>query len=270
MVDFYEEIAQIKKEGKEAVLVQVVDIKGHTPSQIGSKMIVFPDGKKMGTVGGGAIEYIALQKIKEILQTKKSISIKYSLNKDEKILDEKETGMICGGEATLFFEYIGSIPNLYIFGAGHIGKSLVYHLKNLNYQTLIIDCRKNELDKIDDIKKICIEKYQDIFKSHSFKKNSFFIVVTHSHKYDFLILNQIYESDLQPKYIGVIASKSKAKEMKTQLMENVKKEINLDILYSPIGLNTGGKSPSDIAVSIISEIQVIYFGKEKHNHCRLS
>jgi len=50
LVDFYEEIAQIKREGKEAVLVQVVDIKGHTPSQIGSKMIVFPDGKKMGTV----------------------------------------------------------------------------------------------------------------------------------------------------------------------------------------------------------------------------
>ncbi len=270
MVDFYEEIAQIKKEGKEAVLVQVVDTKGHAPSQVGTKMIVFPDGEKMGTVGGGAIEYIALQKIKLILQTKKSISIKYSLNKDEEILDKKETGMICGGEATLFFEYLGSIPNLYIFGAGHIGKSLVYHLKNLNYQTLIIDCRKNELDKIDDAQKICIEKYQDIFKSHSFKKNSFFVIVTHSHKYDFMILNQIYESDLQPKYIGVIASKFKAKEMKTQLLENVEKEINPDILYSPIGLNTGGKSPSDIAISIISEIQAIYFGKEKHNHCRLS
>jgi len=270
LVDFYEEIAQIKKEGKEAVLVQVVDIKGHAPSQIGSKMIAFPDGEKMGTVGGGAIEYIALQKIKEILQTKKSISIKYSLNKDEEILDEKETGMICGGEATLFFEYIGSFPNLYIFGAGHIGKFLVYHLKNLNYQTLIIDCRENELDKIEDVQKICIEKYKDVFKNHTFIKNSFFIIVTHSHKYDFMILNQIYESDLQPKYIGVIASKAKAQEMRTQLLENVEKKINLDILYSPIGLNTGGKSPSDIAISIISEIQTIYFGKEKHNHCRIS
>jgi len=48
-------------------------------------MIVFPDGKKMGTVGGGAIEYIALQEnTKKSLQTKKSISIKYSLNKDRK------------------------------------------------------------------------------------------------------------------------------------------------------------------------------------------
>ena len=269
MIDFYEVIAQIKKEGKEAVLVQVVDTKGHAPSQVGTKMIVFPDGEKMGTVGGGAIEYIALQKIKEILQTKKSVSIKYSLNKNEAILDEKETGMICGGEATLFFEYIGYLPNLYIFGAGHIGKSLVYHLKNLNYKTLIIDCRENELDKIEDVQKICIEKYQDIFTSHSFKKNSFFVIVTHSHKYDFMILNQIYESELQPKYIGVIASISKAKEMKIQLLENVEKEIDLDILYSPIGLNTGGKSPSDIAISIISEIQAIYFGKEKHNHCRI-
>jgi len=57
--DIYEKIATLKKEGKEFIVITVVEKKGHVPSQIQSKMVVLKDGGKAGTIGGGLLEYDA-------------------------------------------------------------------------------------------------------------------------------------------------------------------------------------------------------------------
>ena len=268
MIDIYEEILKIKKGGEGGVLVTVVEKDGHGPAGVGMKMLVLPGGKRKGTVGGGALEYAALKKAAHILGSKKNCLKKYLLSPDNDIIDGEQTGMPCGGSMTLFYEYIGSGARLYIFGAGHIGKALVYHLKYLDYYITLLDNRDGMVEAIDNAQRRMTVNYKTALEGEEVPANSFFIIATHSHALDYVILKRIYEAGWNPKYIGLIASKRKSPLMIKQLSEELGKDINLDILYSPIGLDIGGQSPDEIAISIISELQVIRYGKEGHKHMR--
>ena len=268
MINIYEEIVKLKKSGEDAVLVTVVNKEGHGPSQIGGKMLVLPDGKRIGTVGGGAIEKAALLKANNIFSSKKNILVRYNLSDDEKIVDDKNLGMICGGKVTLFFDYFGSRENIYIFGAGYIGKALIYHLKNLNFSVTLYDCRREELENINGIHKIYVENYNDALKDKKIKEESYIIVTTHSHEFDYLVLKNIFKADCKPKYIGVVASFSKGKAIIKRIKEKFGKNINFDNLYMPVGLDIGGKTPDEIAISIIAEIQSIRYGKDVTPHLR--
>ncbi|MCK4359630.1 MAG: XdhC family protein [Candidatus Cloacimonetes bacterium] len=268
MINIYEEIVKFKKSGGDAVLVTVVNKEGHGPSQIGGKLLVFPDGRRIGTVGGGALEKAALIKANQIFSSKNSILVKYNLSDDNEIIDESQTGMICGGKVTLFFDYSGSRENIYIFGAGHIGKSLIYHLKNLNFSITLYDCRKEELENINGVRKIYVKNYNDILKDEKIKEGSYIIVTTHSHEFDYFVLRNICKADYKPKYIGVVASLSKRKAIIKRLKEEFDKNICFDNLYMPVGLDIGGKTPDEIAISIIAEIQSIRYGRNVTPHLR--
>jgi xanthine dehydrogenase accessory factor len=67
----------------------------------------------------------------------------------------------------------------------------------------------------------------------------------------------------------LIASRRKAPVMTARLKEELGKEIDLSALYSPVGLDIGGASPDEIAISIISELQAVRNNKTGHKHMRL-
>jgi xanthine dehydrogenase accessory factor len=268
VIEIYEEILKIKKDGEVGILVTVVEKDGHGPAIVGTKMLVLPDGKRKGTVGGGALEYAAVKEASHILKDKKNYSKKYLLSPDNDIIEGQQTGMLCGGSITLFYEYIGSGARLYIFGAGHIGKALVYHLKYLDYYITLMDNRSDMVETINGVQRRVTVNYETALEGDDIPANSFFIIATHSHALDYVILKRIYEANWNPKYIGLIASKRKSPLMIQQLSEELGKDINLDILYTPVGLDIGGQSPDEIAISVISELQAIRYGKKGHKHMR--
>ena len=268
MVDIYEGLVKLKKKEKTIVLVTVIQKEGSSPVHVGSKMIVLPDGSSVGTVGGGTLEQTALKKANEVFLSKTTSIAKYTLSDEDKIIDEKDIGMICGGNVTLFYEYINSDEQLYIIGAGHIGKTLLYHLKNLNYSTTIIDTRVKELQSIQGFHKILVSNYENIFKEEKVPDECYFVLATHSHESDYIVLKKIIESDCNPKYIGVVASLTKGKSIIKRLLEEVDKKFDFKILHMPVGLDIGGKTPNEIAISIIAEIQAIKYKKDNVLHLK--
>jgi len=66
----------------------------------------------------------------------------------------------------------------------------------------------------------------------------------------------------------MVASKRKAPLMVRQLEEELGGDVNLEILYAPVGLDTGGPTPDEIAISIIAEIQAIRYNKTGHRHLK--
>jgi xanthine dehydrogenase accessory factor len=64
----------------------------------------------------------------------------------------------------------------------------------------------------------------------------------------------------------MVASKRKSPLMIQQLKEELGEDIDLDMLYTPVGLNIGGASPDEIAISIIAELQAIRYNKNGHKH----
>ncbi|MEA2077207.1 MAG: XdhC/CoxI family protein [Candidatus Marinimicrobia bacterium] len=253
MKNIYSEILELAEGGHSGILVTVVEKQGSGPAATGTKMIVYPDGKTSGTVGGGSIEKMAIKKALKLLESNENVTEHYIMDEPG---DGTTTGMICGGSATLFFEYFAPKKHVYIFGAGHIGKALCYHLKPLNYQITVIDDREEVLREIHDADEKIHASFADALNNRSIGKDAFFVIATYQHTYDSVVLNKIYHSKWEPKYVGMVASRKKQK----QLIAKLKKEVpNADTsnCYVPAGLNIGGTLPHEIALSIISEMQTV-------------
>ena len=261
MKSIYTEILELAEGGCSGVLVTVTAKEGSGPAVTGTKMIVYPDGKISGTVGGGSIEKMAIEKALTIFKTKQNTSEEYNMNEPGHGTD---TGMICGGSATLFFEYFAPKKYVYIFGAGHIGRALSYHLKQLNYHICLIDDREDVLKQVPDADEKIHAAFVDALNNRSVEKNAFFIIATYQHKYDGVVLHKIYGSDLDPKYVGMVSSRTKQKVMTEELLKQYP-DANLDVFYTPAGLNIGGTLPHEIAISIIAEMQTVANDKKiKH------
>ena len=261
MKSLYMELLDLAEGSISGVLVTVIAKEGSGPAASGTKMIVYADGKISGTVGGGSIEKMAIEKALTLFETQQNATEKYNMDNAGNGTD---TGMICGGTATLFFEYFAPKKYVYIFGAGHIGRALTYHLKQLNYHISLIDDRKDVLEDVPGANEKICAPFVEALNDKPVPKDAFFIIATYQHKYDGVVLHKIYGSDWQPKYVGLVSSRSKKKRMTDELLEKYP-DANIEALYTPAGLSIGGTLPHEIAISIISEMQTVAHDKKvKH------
>lgn len=99
MEDIFKILYETVSEGREAVLVSIIASSGSTPRGEGAKMIVFDDGTIKGTVGGGRVEYLCIQKAAEAAKGRGPFSASYDLS----VKDVADVGMICGGNVEVCF-----------------------------------------------------------------------------------------------------------------------------------------------------------------------
>jgi len=257
--DIYSEIMRLGRGQDTGIVITVVQKLGSAPVTTGTKMLIYPDGNTLGTIGGGELERKAIEKSRQLFKFKENCLEEFVLEEGES--KREKLNMLCGGRVTLFFEHFSPKNHIYIFGAGHIGKSLVNHLSRLDYFVTIIDDRKEELEKISLADKKILEPIESALSSEEVVPNSYFVVATYQHKYDSIILERIYTSNWNPKYVGVVSSHRKKKIMLEELKSKVK-NVDIDTCYMPVGLNIGGTSPDEIAISIIAEIQAIRYEKD--------
>lgn len=85
-----------------AVLCAIVASHGSTPRGAGARMLVLEDGRTLGTIGGGAVEYRATRLAGELLAEKASRFETYRLSAGE----VADVGMICGGDVRVYFQYV--------------------------------------------------------------------------------------------------------------------------------------------------------------------
>ncbi len=268
MLDIYDKIKETRKSGKQFMLITVVEKTGEGPQTAGAKMLITPNGKRHGTVGGGAIEQTAYEKALQLMSTKKSLLQKYDLTENCIHEDAQNTDMVCGGSVTLFYEYVNNLTHVYVFGAGHVGRAVIDFLKYLDYNITVIDHREGIFDNFNGAHETVSGKYNQLIKSLNIERGSFVLIATNSHKYDYEVLRCIYNSGYKPDYIGLLSSRKKYEGFLKQLKEDFKDQLDYSSLFAPVGLDIGGTMPHEIAVSIISEMQTVKYGKSDHNHMR--
>jgi xanthine dehydrogenase accessory factor len=257
----YTEIMELAESGATGVLVTVVDKTGSGPAATGTKMIVYPGGGISGTVGGGSIEKMAIEKALELMETKSNATEHYVMDDES---EGSETGMVCGGSATLFFEYFAPKKHVYIFGAGHVGKALGYHLRKLNYRITVIDDREKELNDFKDADEKIMGDFEHALNDKRVDEGAFFIIATYQHKHDNLVLKKIYASGWKPAYIGMVSSRSKKRKIMEDLLKDIP-DADMNLCYMPVGLDIGGTLPHEIAISIVAEMMAVANGRNvKH------
>ena len=271
MISLYEKILALSKSGEEGILVTVIEKEGSGPLPPGAKMLVYPDGQTAGTVGGGALERIAAQRAIDMLKEHQASHLqRYALSDHNEVIDDEATGMVCGGRVTLFYEVLVSGPRLYLFGGGHVGQALVRHLRSLSYYVTVIDHRPGIEQSLVGADRVLIGDYLETLTRDEVPAGSYFIIATASHELDYHILRHLFVSALQPRYVGLLASRNKSARFITDLKAELGPGLDLRVLYSPAGLDTGGSSVDEIAISVIGELQAIRYGREGQKHMRLT
>ena len=263
----YQRLISLKRDGGEAVLVTVIEKLSEGPARVGAKMLVLPDGSHIGTVGGGSLELSAVKKALEFMRAKSSGIVRYNLNASADEPDEVHVPMVCGGKVTLFFEYVTSGPSVYIFGAGNVGREIAALASKSGFLVTVFDPSEKALDLLDPSVKKVRTDYHKLFNDFSPRPESFFIVCTLSHRSDFMVLRRLLRGDYRPAYIGMLASEHKLLEVMKLLKEELGADVpEIDKLYSPIGLDIGGETPSEIAVSVVAEMQGLRYGRKNLPH----
>ncbi len=267
-MDIYEQILNYKKNGKDAVLVTAVEKMGEGPVAVGKKMLISEDNEGMGTVGGGCIEIFAREKCKEIIKDRKNLLERYLLDGDKVTPGVKTLPMVCGGVVTLFYEFLGSKAHIYLFGAGHVSQALANVLKTMDFHLTVIDNRGYVIEKFEGADRRHKMGFVDFIEKEGIKENSFVVVCTPNHKHDYHVVNKILKDKIKVKYMGMLCSPDKLKDYLDKTYETFGEKVNLDNFHAPIGLDLGGGSPEEIAISITSEILAISNGKKGHRHMR--
>jgi xanthine dehydrogenase accessory factor len=96
MARFYEQLAAALAENRPFALALISGVKGSSPQRAGAKALFFPDGKIVGTLGGGCLEAEVHARAKKALQTGQPATFEMVLDHDFGWDD----GLICGGSVT--------------------------------------------------------------------------------------------------------------------------------------------------------------------------
>ena len=253
----FNKIQEVKYFNSEVIKAKIINAQGSVPTEVCNYMLI---SKKeiFGTIGGGRLEYLVINKSKDLLKNeiKKSEILSIPLGPG--------IGQCCGGYVQIqlthhangkeSLENFIEDSNLFIFGAGHIGQALSSKSLDLSFNVHLVDSRKNFLlmNKYKEIDYILAKEPWRLIKNLS--PNSYYIILTHSHDYDFKIINEIliYNSF---KFIGLIGSKTKKNKFSNRLKNNGHNQNIIDLVECPVGINIKHtKDPSEIAVSIIARL----------------
>jgi xanthine dehydrogenase accessory factor len=261
MIALYEKILCSLENGKSGVLVTVTEKDGFGPGKIGSKMFVTSSMEKTGSIGGGPLEMLVLKDCKEILENKLCTAKVYTLDSEKDRLDSQTVDMLCGGTVKLFFEYIGPKAEIFLFGSGTVGREILLSLSRLDYSVCVFEERTDvEVPEVKFSSKI-IKDYIAAIKEYKFPKRGIYIICTYSHEKDYEVLRELLMKKTDAFYIGMLASEKKA-GMIVSKIKNENPDVDLSVLYSPIGLDIGGQTPSEIAISVAAQIQAVMYGKQ--------
>jgi xanthine dehydrogenase accessory factor len=257
MREIFDRMSQLINQGKEMVLAIVVNAESSTAGKTGFKMLVLPDGKIYGTIGGGALEKDVIENSLELFKTRGVKYKRYVLKEGE----ESSLGMICGGETEIYMEYIGAKNQLVVFGAGHIGK-MIYKLANdsQSYDVVVVDERDDfaSRENFPDATIFCGAGIYDKVNTIPLRDDASVIIVTPGGEYDASILKGLYDSNIKFSYIGMIGSIGRRDKCFARARDVGVSEEFLDRVFTPVGLAIGGETPFEISIAIFGEIIALH------------
>lgn len=252
--DLLEEQLAAAKAGKDLAVATIVAAEGGTTRTQG-KMLVYADGTTSGTIGGGAVEHSVIRDALLSLESGENAVKVYDYD-----TEMATKGLSCGGKLTVFLESCRCTrPQLVMVGGGHVGTALLAAAKLAGFATTLIDTRDEskigEAIALADTFIPVTNFYEDV-ESLTLHPGAFYVIATYGHTYDGDALMGVLSHE-DAAYIGMIGSRRKIAMIFARLEEEGIPHEKLEAVHSPIGLDLGGETPEEIAVSILAELLMV-------------
>jgi xanthine dehydrogenase accessory factor len=249
-MDVYEELLRLRKLGQKCAIATIVQVRGSIPSYESAKLLVREDGSMIGTIGGGCVEAEVWNAAREVIENEHPRHLSFNLGQEAAY----DNGLICGGQLDVFVEPVLPVPGAFIFGAGHISKSLSKVATLAGFATTIVDNRENfaNRERFPEAAEIYAEEYEEVFGKLAVNETSYVIVVTRGHRDDMRVLGWAISTNAR--YIAMIGSKRKVVNVIKELEREGIAPESFARVFAPMGLEIGAVSPEEIAVSVVAEM----------------
>jgi xanthine dehydrogenase accessory factor len=242
--------AELARRSQPFCFCTVIASSGSVPRRAGSAMIVMHNGTTHGTLGGGIVERRALDEAIRLLHDGGCGTREFNLNDP----GGDDTGAVCGGTITIYFDVFRPDRTAHVFGAGHVALPTVCLLSTIGYAVKVYDDSPAHAsaERFPDAAGIEIGDPAQLAARLELACDDVVIILTASHVTDYAVVRTF--KDRLPAYLGVIGSKAKSAHYREQLLAEGWSPHDIARIHSPIGLAIGARTPEEIAVAIAAEL----------------
>jgi xanthine dehydrogenase accessory factor len=235
--------------GAPAALATVIARAGSAPQVVGARLLLRADGTMVGTVGGGAIEAQVLAACRATLRDGSPQVVKAHLVRD--------LGMCCGGSMEVFVEYLDAQARLVLIGGGHVAQALAPVARAVGFRVVVLDDREDMLEHpafAPDRREVAdVDELDAVL---DLDERDYVVIATRDHARDEQALAALLQRP--HRYIGMIGSRRKVHAILARISRREEQlgrpAPDLSRLRAPVGLALGGRTPAEIAVSIVAEL----------------
>ena len=240
----WEALLTASEAGERVALATVVGVEGSAPRHGGARMVVWPDGRIVGTIGGGTLEHRVIAEAQEALLAGRPRRYAVNLTRD--------LGMCCGGAMEVYIEPQEPRPHLILFGAGHVALAAGRQADALSFRVTVVDDREdwNSPERFPFAERLLVDA-RAYARTLDGAPTRWVFVTTHEHA-----LDQDLIEILLPRawaWIGLIGSKVKVTRFFLRLRAAGMDPARFASLRSPVGLDIGAETPEEIAVSVAAQ-----------------
>lgn len=240
-------------EGEQAiVLATIIAASGTWRSYIGRQMLIYEDGE---TIGDLRLPDAPAGLTGQFVQAAQN-AIVTGKPQVEKVGTSSAAGQP-GTWAEIFIEPFVPRPVLLIAGAGHIAVPLAALAHQMNFSVSVTDDRSSFVnrERFPSAKQLLQGDIEAILRNYPITPRTHIVLVTRAHAHDVQGLRAIIDSPAA--YIGMIGSQRRVWAVFKLLHQEGVPAEKLARVRAPIGLDLGGASPEEIALSIMAEIVML-------------
>lgn len=254
-MSLYQALVNLEANNQAGALCTIIQSQGSTPRHTGSKMLVYPDGRISGTVGGGELENRVIREAQSAILDGKPRRLEYNMSDPTR----GDPG-VCGGQVEVFVEPIQPKPTLVVIGSGHVGKAVAHLAHWLGFRVVVNDDRPEfcTSEAVPEADIYIPTTMQELPQQVEITPWTYLVLTTRGTLVDIAGLPALLETSAA--YIGVIGSKRRWESTRQKLLENGIAEEKIRRVRSPMGLELNAETPEEIAVSILAEIIMLRQG----------
>ncbi|MFJ4582436.1 xanthine dehydrogenase accessory protein XdhC [Streptomyces echinatus] len=254
-------VARLRARREPGVLVTVATVRGHAPRRAGAKLVVGLT-ETWGSVGGGNIEAVAIDRARELIATPdpEPELMEFALN--DKVTSRHGV-QCCGGAVSVLLEPLPVVQAVAVFGVGHVGMELARILARHSLDLHLIDTRPDML--ADERLGVLADAVAQVHVHHvpllpeevlaELPPGTHVLIMTHDHAEDAALCDAALRTSGLGS-IGLIGSSAKWARFRKRLAdEGGHDAATIDRIKTPIGLTEiTGKEPATIAVSVAADL----------------
>jgi xanthine dehydrogenase accessory factor len=239
--DIVEEAHKLIRASEPFAWVTIIDSEGSSARHLGASMIVTGNGKVIGTVGGAVAELQLIEQAIHSIKEGKPRTVRIPLP-------------VCAGVMTCFINVFQSRETLILVGAGHVSQPLARLGKMLGFRVVVMDDRPEYAtqERFPDADQLIVDNWEKALSELTIDENCYIVILTYAGEYDELAVRKVVSS--KAAYIGLIASRTKARTILAKLRRDNIPEDLVRRITTPIGLDIGAETPAEVAVSTMAQI----------------